>query len=1106
MGVSKVVNFCHLGNSIGGCTFMFYTIHKNSLQFIIFKLSEIMTKFNKVIFLLSCFFFLFTMVAFGQRISVKGRVTDAKSGQSLPGVTVRVLGETGVGTVTNAQGHYVLDVKNADAKLEFSFIGYDKEVRSLKGKTEINVALNASSSSLKEAVIIGYQKQSIRNTTAAITTISGKDIENLPAPSFANLIQGRTPGVNIQNYTGEPGVRNTFVVRGNSTFDQNLDEAHALSSPLFIIDGVPTNLDDISTLDNTNTSFLAGINPNDIASIQVLKDAAATAAWGSRGANGVVIITTKRGKIGQPQFDMNFYEGVTERPKLLKTVVGAQERRQKMGFIYGYGGYEGLQNLPQILTDSLNPAFNNATDWQNLFYQQGVIRNADVSMSAGTDILNYRLSTNYYDEDGILRSYGFKRYGMRGNFSFNFSPRLQALANFSLSRIDRKRGIAYNPTDNVMPIEASTQVASFFKLNHLDSLNYLSQFSDIHDKNQSNYVTGYLQLQYAILPEWLRYTAQGSVNSTMGQRDYFLPSSLYGYNYAESDKSTYNSYIWTQSMEFHHVFHEKHRVVFTATQSFERDETYATSISGYNTPSDNIQVVSGVAQKDLSGSSDYKAYSLLSYIGQLMYEFNNKYIFNATWRADASSRFGIDSKWGYFPSVSAAWIVSDESFMQRFSNWLPFFKLRGSYGKSGQQPYDFYGPYNNYNFNQGYYNGVSMVTPSFTNGVTKDSLTWASSYQWDIGFDAFLLQDNRINITFDIYQKTSKHNFYDFPLPFYTGFTSLTYNADVDVMNRGVEINLNTRNLPKSSALQWHTNFNISFNNNMITKLPYGGKDIYASDPVSGVDYIFTVGKPTYVWKQMIYKGVYNNQSQIPINPMTGSPITYFKGNHKVVPGDPIWVDINRDYDVWSDEDRGDPQGDEIATGNPLPRITGGFNNDFFWKNWSLSISCTYTLKRDIINTFQSNQFGAAFGNFYSGINSGNRLVVLSDLRLPDLQGLNYWQPQMASKSPNTYHATFPSLDPFEGYYYQFLPFSTMFNENGEYFRINSIMLSYELNQHILDKLKVRSLRFYGVLDNVYTFQKASIPDAEAVSPIGVYTGDRYPLPHKWTLGATIQF
>ncbi|HEY6081967.1 MAG TPA: TonB-dependent receptor plug domain-containing protein, partial [Chitinophagaceae bacterium] len=261
--------------------------------------------------LLLCFLCL-SARAFAQQVKVEGTVTSADSKEALPGVTIHVKGGKS-GTTTDASGHYAVDAA-PNAVLVFTFIGYNSRELKINGKTLINAQLTPSSQSLKETVIIGYQQQTIRNSTAAITTVSGKDIENLPAPSFANLIQGRVPGVNIQNYTGEPGVRNTFVVRGNSRFDQNLDEAHALSSPLFIIDGVPTNLDDISTLDNTNTSFLAGINPNDIESIQVLKDAAATAVWGSRGANGVVIIQTKRGKIGKPQFDLNFYTGVTEKP------------------------------------------------------------------------------------------------------------------------------------------------------------------------------------------------------------------------------------------------------------------------------------------------------------------------------------------------------------------------------------------------------------------------------------------------------------------------------------------------------------------------------------------------------------------------------------------------------------------------------------------------------------------------------------------------------------------------------------------------------------------------------------------------------------------------
>ncbi len=1070
--------------------------------------------------LLLCFLCL-GVQAFAQQVKVEGTVTSADVKQPLPGVTVQVKGSATNGTTTDASGRYIIEIP-ANATLEFHFIGYNSREVKVNGKTSINISLSSSAQSLKETVVIGHQNTTERLTTAAVTTISGKEIENLPAPTFTNLLQGKVAGVNIQNYSGEPGVRNTFVVRGNTNLSSSLTEAQALSTPLFVIDGVPTNLDDISTFDNTGTDVLAGINVNDIASIQVEKDAAATAAWGSRGANGVVIITTKKGSSDIPQFSVNFYTGITQKPAALPTVVGAEERTQKMNLLYAYGNYKQLggyypnsrlyimhNSIPQMLTDSLNPSFNNATDWQGLFYRAGVIRNADASMSAASKLMDYRLSMNYYDEDGVIISSGFTRYTLRGNFDFHISNKLSAQLNTTIARLDRKRGIGSSPYGNPFPVDEANLPSSFYRLTKTDTEYYKGSFNSIRDKNQNDTYTGYGALNYDIIPG-LRYSFQGSVSSQLNKRDQFTPSTVltaYGQSYAESDNSTYSQYDLSNILTYIKTFNNAHHLAVTATQSFERQETYYTAASGYNLPSNVVQTVTQVPQQYTYGIgggggnySDYQASSLLSYIGQLQYDYKEKYVLAAVWRADASSRFGPDTKWGYFPSVSGAWLVSEEPFMKGLGNWMDLFKLRGSWGKSGKQPDAFYAPYNSYNLGAGFYNGISAVTPSYTNGITQDSLTWATTTQWDFGTDIYLF-DNRLNISVDYYDKQTQNDFFTFKFPFYVGYTSQTSNAPLGIKNNGLEVNITTHNFPATHALQWNTNFNISYNHNIITSLPNGNQSFFGYSYTGnglGQDYVFTVGQPVYEVAQVVYEGVYNSASQIPVNPSTGGHITYFNGGVRVVPGLPIWKDVNHKYDVW--------MGDVVPTMDPNPKYTGGFNNDFSYKHFTLSIDCNFTLGRGIINDALANQFASAFGNFYSPTNAPNRLVSFAETRLPDLRSLNYWTPQQASKFPATYKAGFQSLNPYQNYFYQYNTETSEFNENGDYFRLKTIALGYTLPDILLHKLKVKMIRVYGVVDNVWLWQKATVPDAEQVDPFGQYNGNRYPIPKKWTLGASIQF
>lgn len=1031
---------------------------------------------------------------YSQSISLKGLVRGSK-GEPLVGVTISEKGTTNA-TSSASDGSFVLNVKALPTTIVAATIGFKKAVITVQKADNIDIILQEDNESLDEVIVVGYQKQSMKKTTSAVQVISGETIENLAAPSFESLLQGRVAGINIQNFTGEPGARNTFTVRGNTTISPDLnsevDLANTMSSPLYIIDGMPLSVSDLATSSATGTNYIAGININDIESIVVQKDAAATAVWGSRGANGVIIIKTKNGKSGKPQIRFSYYKGLTERPKLQRTLMGTAERQEKLNIIGEYANYNQFKTLPQALTDSLNTSYNNATDWQDLFYTSGNIDNIDGSISGGSENVNYRLSLGYYNEDGIVRNTGFKRYSMRGNFGFNLASFVKSDLVFSVSRMDRKRGLGKG-IDQVVPINQSGMPSSFVQLSKVDYDYYYGQYDKLMDDNQTDALNLFSKTYFDIIPG-LQYSFEASVQANLDRRDQFQPRELNnGTNFASSSKNDAFTYNLANVLNYIKSFGD-HNINLTGIQSFQYDNFKSISLTGYNLPTDDIKVVQGVAQKDLYGSSNMRSSGLLSYMGQFSYDYKSKYIFNVSYRADASSRFGKDTKWGYFPALSAAWIVSDEDFFKNI-DVIDFFKIRGSWGKSGVLPSDFYAPFNVWDLSSTTYDGSSIATPSFSKPLTLSNLTWNKAEQSNIGFDLNLF-DSRLTFVFDAYRKITKDPIMAFPFPFYTGYTKLSYNVPMTIYNEGFDLTVSSRNFSKSSAFQWNTNLNVSYNKNRIGSLPYGNKSFYGNSRGYNQQLIYRVGSPIYQWAQMISQGVYNQLKDIPVNPITGNKLTYFKGNNSVFPGYPNWLDVNGDWDVWSDEDKGAADGDLVPTGDPNPRYTGGLYNEFSYKNFSLGVLATFTFGRDIINTLKSNQFS----------NIGNNVYNLANNRLPDLKDVDYWTPEKA-KDPN-YQADFPSISPYGTYFYQFFPFSTMWNENGNYFKFKTITLGYMLPESITKKsgLGLSRVRFYGMLDNLYTIQSASVPDAELISPQGEYSGGAYPLPRKYTLGVEINF
>lgn len=1040
---------------------------------------------------------LLCLQVWAQERKISGTVTDDKGG-ALPGVSVKEVG-TNNGVASSPDGQFTLTLKGHSNKLSISFIGFETQTVEVGGKTTFRISLKPDAKSLKDVVVIGYQEVKRKTVTAAVSSVKGKDIENLPSPSFDALLQGRAAGLNVQNFTGEPGVRGSFVVRGNTSISRSASAARTMSSPLFVIDDIPISMDDAAQFDNTGTNYIAGINPNDIESIDILKDASAAAIYGSRGANGVVIVKTKRGKQGRPQINFTTYGGFIQKPKFETVYGGAEERQFKMNYLKKYLTYEQIRDgkLPMMLTDSLNPAFTGAIDWQDMFYQNALIQNYDLSAAGASETINYRVSGNYYNEEGTIRGTGFKRYTVSGAMGVKLSSKLNISSLFRLSRGDRSRGRGVFPGEDVIPLVNGQYLSSLFNISDVDKKNFTGDLTSGRDKNLNDDITASLTLNYDFNPK-LRFSSIGSIQSSVNSRDIFRPGELntIGLSYSQSSKSRYENVNLDNTLSYNtNIVNKDHHLNALLGNTINNVKNEYTGIGSGALSNDNVKVVQGFdpnyllyydVHGNLVSGSDYKSAGMLSFFSRVNYDYKEKYLLSLAYRADASSRFGPESRWGYFPSISGGWNISEESFMAPLKKWVDFLKIRGSYGVTGSLPDGYYMPFNSYSMNQGTYggsltgtyNGVNAVTPNFSDGVAQKGLTWEQAIQSNIGIDLSMF-NGRLNVTADVFNRGTSKKLFDLLLPSTSGYDKVNTNA-AEVRNTGMEFAIQGRIMPPQSKFQWNTTLILSFVKNQIAALPNGNRDLVKTDPNTGMTYVLSKGRPLNEFYMIENKGVYASEKDIPFNPLTGEKLTYWGGNHTVQAGDFIWVDQNGDYDVWD-------WNDKVRSGNPNPACTGGMTNVFSYGPLTLQVYMTFTLKRDIYNKYMSDRL-IGLTNDYAAIAA------------VDPSKINSWH----QPGDNAQYAEVIPYNP--NYYYQFLPFSSAFVESGSYLRIKYINLSYVFAPKFLERTKLTKLQVYGLIDNVKMFQKSTVPDAEAVDEKGTYTGGGYPIPRKFTLGVNIGF
>lgn len=1013
--------------------------------------------------------------------NVKGKVVDEK-GLPIFGVNVIVKG-TAVSTSTDKDGAFSIDFPDKKNILVFSFIGMqDKEVK-ITDESDITVTLSDQQESLKEVVLIGYQSVQKKTVTGAMTTIKGKDIENVPYASIDQILAGRVAGLTSLSTSGEPGARTVTNIRGSSSVGLG-----GVSYPLYVVDGIIYDINDMPSSYGNNP--LASLNPNEIESVDVLKDASAAAIYGSRGANGVILIKTKAGSKNQrPTFRVNAYAGIGLKPSLRKVTVGRMERQLKLDAIAR--NFKDMdQNFHMALTDSLNTSFNNNTDWQDLFIQNAQISNIDASVSGAFGKNQYKVSMGYYDETGVITGYRLKRFSPTLFLSLFLSEKVNFSVNVMPSYIDTDHGFGNGET---FPFGTWGFPSSFWKITDKQKKLYQGRAGYLDDDTRMGLLAN-TRLNINITKDLL-FTNSFSYNFSENRRDQFQSTVIYAGDkdaavseHFQTNINEIENYLtYTKSLK------EDHHFSAILGQQVSAQQNKSSYLRGQGALGSTVYNISpGV---DLSGNSYIETKKRMGFFGRFSYDFKEKYLFSSSYRRDGSSRYSTGKRWTDFYSASGGWLISEEKFFEPVKDVVNFLKFRGSYGVTGNDPASYYAQYNIYTGNANYdassfgvnnpaiattYNGVPTVSQNYGDFAGTKDVTWERYPQVNVGIDLNMF-NNRVQLNADWYSRDSNNIFYSNMIaPVTSGYGFYSGNA-VDIRNTGYEFTLSTVNLGNSSKFKWNTSFNIAFNDNYVTRLPDGGKDLTVGAP--WLQYTLTVGKPLFNYRVWDVQGVYATNEEVPTDPLTGQKMKFYGETIKA--GDPKYVDQNGDHII---------DGlDKKYLGSPNPKATGGIANDFRYKNWSMSIFCNFVYGRKIWNGYTSDRLnGSKTANPWSDWGSRATLGIIQDL--------NYYQ------GPGDNSAEFGTLLNNNSNVDRFHIANSQFIEDGSFFRVKNIRVGYSVPESFGKKLGMSNLQFYGMADNVLLITKSTLPDPEAVGADGFTTGNNYPLAIKFTLGLSATF
>jgi len=1039
----------------------------------------------------------------------KGQVIDAK-GLPLPGVTIKIKNKNTT-KISDRSGEFSIDVEDDDV-LVLSYIGYKRKEIAVRGIETLRITLEEDESKLKDVVVIGYGKQDKHINPSSISHVDGEKLQNRPSGSIEGLLQGLAPGLIVQNNSGQPGGRSNISIRGLSDFSSSAN-SNVVSTPLFIIDGVPLDQDTFNPSNPRQaiSSVLGGLNPFDVESVDVLKDAAATAIYGSRGANGVIIITTKRGKAGKPVVTLNTQFGGSTPPQLRKTYGGAAERNFKLNLFNAYhsskvGG--GTSSPPIELTDSLNSFYNNSTNWQDLYFRNAALYSVNLGVSGATENASYRLGADYYSENGVVLSSGYKRYSLTYQGVFNPTKKLTITGRVNVNQQDasQRRGDTFNAAVIGNNFSSSFQPGP--------SSGYYDAFLESYNKGVNIDLTRNLsaQLEGSLdITDYLNVSSRGSARYQFYRTRNFNPSA------ANVNGKASASYYAQETLDLlsetnirlHHTFASGHTFDFLVGNTINTNSNDNIYGSGVNGPNDAQQVIQGYSQSDISLQTNNITYGLLSYYSRLSYDYNKKYIIQGVIRKDGSSKFGKDKQWGSFLSASAAWVFTKENFfINNVGNWFNFGKLRASIGKAGQQYQDNYLALGAYNTGAGSgalgtYNGSPILAPNYAgaNGLQIPDLTWQTSKDYGLGLDLEFFK-SRLTATFDYYHKAKDGFLFTTPLSSTSGYAQKSVNSGA-VLNTGFEAGITGYLTAPDKRLQYSMTLIATTNKNQLTKLPDFGRSISRTGYTIGQPYL-QIGKPLNGFYLLEYLGVFPDEASVPINPYTGGklrPVGPFASQDPYHAGDIHLRDVDGDGRI-----DGSGNSDRVYMGDPNPKVTGSFSNSisFRLKNNSsiqLSFLLNYSIGNKVYNKVLADRIKSVSWTASTNVNyPGGQSNLL------DVSDLDVW-------TPTHTNAKYPVLNPWRYYLFSSYDFignyetnTSLFLEDGSFVRLSNITFGYDFSPKFLQRAKIRRLRVFGGLENVFILTKYHGVDPENVDNFGYDIGNGYPVPKKFNIGFNFEF
>ncbi|MBS1757884.1 MAG: TonB-dependent receptor [Bacteroidetes bacterium] len=930
--------------------------------------------------------------------NISGTVLS-ENGQVLSGVSVRIKGSN-FGTSTNGNGYFSLEVPE-NSVLEFSYVGYQTQTIEINGQQSLNIILKLNDRQLDQVVVVGYGSQKKKDVTGAIASISNKELENRPNDNFANSIEGKAAGVQVIRPSGQPQAVVSIRVRGTSTIT-------AGSEPLYILDGVPT-------------TSINEINPADIESFTVLKDASSAAIYGSSGSNGVVLITTKRGKNQKSKITLNTYMGNSQIAKRL-TPLNADQ-------------YKSLMADMGLTTDWTQYTAN--TNWQDKVLREGKMQNYQLSITGGNENTGYYISGSWMKEDGIVISNTINRANFKINFDHKVSKRLKIGTNISYNRWYDVDVTENSINGSIMSLLLGTPVIGVFDdkgqyttnplIPDLENPVALAEGLDHGFKNYR--FNGNVFAEFSILPS-LKFKSTFGYEQYSGEYNSFRDpfKTLEGRKTnGEAEQSTNSSTYWIteNTLNFTKGIN-KHN--FSALGGFVISDAQSSSLYLATKGFANVGAPSVNNGSELLGrSADFSERKNVSAISRVNYSYDEKYLFTGNFRADASSVFGAANRWGYFPSFSAGWRISQENFFKQIKN-INDLKLRAGWGLVGNDQIPAYGQFGLVNPNGSYPIGGVLVPGIIPTTLENKNLKWETTDQTDIGLDVAAFQ-SRILLTADYYIKNTKNLLFNRPIPTSVGYGVITGTSSTTtalqnigtVQNKGIEFQVTTKNLV--GKFKWSTDFNISFNRNKVISID-GDSALIANISERG------------------------NMSKIKAGLPLGSFYGYISDGVDPLTGNMIYRDLDKSGDL--------SEGDKTIIGNANPNYIFGITNDFAYQNWSLNIFIQGVQGNDIFNATR-----IATEGMFDGRNQSSAV-------------LNRWK--TSGQATNM-----PKAD--IGNPYNTLV-SSRFVENGSYVRIKSLSLSYHLPARLLKQLKLTDFKLYATAENLFTFTKYTGFDPE-VSAFG---------------------